>query len=240
MSNFKPMTSQEAHDLLYSKYEMEDDSDPMIRPYSKEEGWVVQMGEDSYTNDMPNAPYEDAKLLAHAERALRTIMEMGKKLTTANDARKAHELLDELDARAELSQEQEKLLRSFLPELPKQKTLEEIGFRVYDAWIEASGNKWGGNSYGPDVSIEDWLGELHAQIKGLMDAPANTPAHPEFLETEADYAAAPEGTVVVKVDALPWVKEDDNNWTCPGGSKGDYSMSLVGSRRILRLGWGNE
>lgn len=300
MSNFKPMTSQEAHDLLYSKYEMEDDSDPMIRPYSKEEGWVVQMGEDSYTNDMPNAPYEDAKLLAHAERALRTIMEMGKKLTTANDARKAHELLDELDARAGLSQEQEKLLRSFLPELPKQKTLEEIGFRVYDAWIEASGNKWGGNSYDPDVSIEDWLGELHAQIKGLMDAPANTPAlpagmriaeheeygrvvtspkpdqdgvyvllaprpkvetgadweyaheceltfiddepakpaRPEFLETEADYQNAPEGTVVVKVDALPWVKEDDNNWTCPGGSKGDYSMSLVGSRRILRWGWG--
>lgn len=79
MSNFKPMTSQEAYDLLYGKYEMEDDSDPMIRPYSEKEGWVVQMGEDSYTNDMPDAPYEDAKLLAHAKRALRTIMEMGKK-----------------------------------------------------------------------------------------------------------------------------------------------------------------
>lgn len=93
MSSFKPMTSKEAHDLLFGNYPMEDDSDPMIRPYSKEEGWVVQMGEDSYTNDMPNAPYEDAKLLAHAERALRTIMEMGKKLTTANDARRAHALL---------------------------------------------------------------------------------------------------------------------------------------------------
>lgn len=79
MSNFKPMTSQEAYYLLYGKYEMEDDSDPMIRPYSEEEGWVVQMGEDSYTNDMPDAPYEDAKLLAHAKRALRTIVEMGKK-----------------------------------------------------------------------------------------------------------------------------------------------------------------
>lgn len=79
MSNFKPMTADEARDLLYGKYEMEDDSDPMIRPYSKDEGWVVQMGEGSYTNDMPDAPYEDAKLLAHAKRALRTIMEMGKK-----------------------------------------------------------------------------------------------------------------------------------------------------------------
>ena len=77
MSSFNPMTSQEAHDLLYGHYEMEEDSDPMIRPYSETEGWVVQIGEDSYTNDMPDAPYEDAKLLAHAKRALRTIMEMG-------------------------------------------------------------------------------------------------------------------------------------------------------------------
>ena len=79
MNDFNPMTRQEAYDLLYGKYEMEDDSDPMIRPYSDEEGWVVQMGENSYTNDMPDAPYEDAKLLAHAERALRTIVEMGEK-----------------------------------------------------------------------------------------------------------------------------------------------------------------
>ena len=79
MSNFKPMTSQEAHDLLYGNYPMEDDSDPMIRPYSDEEGWVVQMGENSYTNALPDAPYEDAKLLAHAKRALRTIVEMGEK-----------------------------------------------------------------------------------------------------------------------------------------------------------------
>ena len=81
MSDFKPMTADEAYDLLFGNYPMEDDSDPMIRTYSNEseEGWIVQMGEDSYTNDMPDAPYEDAKLLAHAKRALRTIAEMGKK-----------------------------------------------------------------------------------------------------------------------------------------------------------------
>ena len=77
MSDFKPITPKEARAPLYGNYPMEDDSDPMIRPYSEDEGWVVQMGEDSYTNDLPNAPYEDAKLLAHAERALRTIMEIG-------------------------------------------------------------------------------------------------------------------------------------------------------------------
>ena len=81
MSNFKPMTADEARDILFGNYPMEDDSDPMIRTYSNEleEGWIVQMGEDLYTNTLPDAPYEDAKLLAHAKRALRTIMEMGKK-----------------------------------------------------------------------------------------------------------------------------------------------------------------
>ena len=81
MSNFKPMTADEAHDLLFGNYPMEDDSDPMICPYSNEfeDGWIVQMGKDSYTNSLPDAPYEDAKLLAHAKRALRTIMEMGEK-----------------------------------------------------------------------------------------------------------------------------------------------------------------
>ena len=81
MSDFKPMTADEARDILFGNYPMENDSDPMIRTYSNEleEGWIVQMGEDSYTNALPDAPYEDAKLLAHAKRALRTIMEMGKK-----------------------------------------------------------------------------------------------------------------------------------------------------------------
>ena len=81
MSDFKPMTADEARDILFGNYPMEDDSDPMIRTYSNEleEGWIVQMGEDSYTNAMPDAPYEDAKLLANAKRALRTIVEMGEK-----------------------------------------------------------------------------------------------------------------------------------------------------------------
>ena len=81
MNDFKPMAADEARDLLFGNYQMKDDSDPMIRPYSSEheDGWIVQMGKDSYTNALPDAPYEDAKLLAHAKRALRTIIEMEKK-----------------------------------------------------------------------------------------------------------------------------------------------------------------
>ena len=162
-------------------------------------------------------------------------------MTNANDVRRAHKLLDYVSQGRAVLDDEIKLLRSFLPELPKQKTLEEIGFRVYDAWIEASGNEWGGNSYDPDVSIEDWLGDLHFHLKGLMDTPVAEPAkpaHPEFLETEADYNAAPEGTIVACDDSQPCHKFG-SEWSsvlfC--GMKDDRGMSRV-IRRVLR--WGNE
>ena len=214
-----------------------------------------------------------------------------------NKIRLAHELLDEVNAREDLTPEQVGVLRSFLPERPKQKTLAEITSDVYIAWYDTIGSDWGKESYG---DLDAWLHELHTHLIGIENTPAAAPAlpagmrladhevygrvvvspkpndigqykifhlddsyvsgadvsyveadaltfidaepakpvHPEFLETEADYQKAPEGTVVVQVDALPWAKEDDNIWTCAGGSKGDYSMSLVGSRRVLRWGWG--
>ena len=58
-------------------------------------------------------------------------------MTNTNDVRRAHEVLDGLSAGRILSRENEQLLRSFLPELPKQKTLEEIYKYVDDAWFKA-------------------------------------------------------------------------------------------------------
>ena len=160
-------------------------------------------------------------------------------MSTHEHSRRVHELVDAIKDGYTPDCVDIDFLRSFLPELPKQKTLEEIAAHVYDAWIRSSGYEWAGNIDNPEVPIEEWLAEIHTQLKGLKDdAEPAKPAHPEFLETEADYENAPEGTVVVQVDALPWAKEDDNIWTCAGGSKGDYSMSLVGSRRVLRWGWG--
>ena len=218
-------------------------------------------------------------------------------MSNENKARLAHDVLDGLSAGRILSRENEQLLRSFLPERPKQKTLAEITSDVYIAWYDTIGSDWDKESYG---DLDAWLHELHTRLIGIEDTPAAAPAlpegmcladheecgrvvvspkpndigqykifhlddsyvsgadvsyveadaltfidaepakpvHPEFLETEADYQKAPEGTVVVQVDALPWAKGDDNIWTCAGGSKGDYSMSLVGSRRVLRWGWG--
>ena len=221
-------------------------------------------------------------------------------MSDENKARLAHEVLDGLSAGRILSRENEQLLRSFLPELPKQKTLEEITAHVYDAWLASSDYEFNGNEYDPDVTIEDWLLELHKQLKGLKDTPATVPAlpagmrladhaeygrvvtspkpdqdgvyvllistpkvetgadweyaheceltfidaepakpaHPEFLETEADYQNAPEGTIVACDDSPPCHKFG-SEWSSVlfWGTKDDRGMSRA-CRRVLR--WGNE
>ena len=223
-------------------------------------------------------------------------------MSDENKARLAHDVLDGLSAGRILSRENEQLLRSFLPELPAQKTLAEIIAHVDDAWSVASGNDWGGNSYNPNISIEDWLTELHEQLKGLIythatvpalpagmrladhavygrvvtspkpnrdgiydllvpkpkfetgadweyaheceltfiDAEPAKPARPEFLETEADYAAAPEGTIVACDDSPPWYKFD-SAWlsTITHGRNDAKDMTGV-IREVLRWSWGDK
>ena len=147
----------------------------------------------------------------------------------ASDVRKAHKLLDYVSQGRAVLDDEIKLLRSFLPDLPKQKTLEEIHKYVDDAWLKAD-----------DPELKEWLHELHAQLKGLEGAPVNTPAHPEFLETEADYQNAPEGTIVACDDTPPCHKFG-SEWSSVlfYGAKDDRGMSRA-IRRVLRWGWGNE
>lgn len=87
----------------------------------------------------------------------------------ASDVRRAHELLDDLDARAELSQEQEKLLRSFLPERPKPKTLDDIYSKVSAAWATTAGNSWGQYETECSVSLEAWLGQLRNDLAEIIE-----------------------------------------------------------------------
>ena len=153
-------------------------------------------------------------------------------MSDENKARLAHDVLDGLSAGRILSRENEQLLRSFLPEMPKQKTLEELRREVYDVWAGTNGNEWPDDMY---CDLENWLYKLHKQLRGLE--PAN-PAHPEFLETEADYQNAPEGTIVACDDSPPCHKFG-SEWSsvlfC--GVKDDRGMSRA-IRRVLR--WGNE
>ena len=164
-------------------------------------------------------------------------------MTNANDVRRAHELLDELDARAELSQEQEKLLRSFLPERPKDVTLDVLLTRVHAAWLSANASDWG---FDTPAEHHDWLFDLRNDLVRIIEEQDTlaikqaNPAHPVFLETEADYAAAPEGTIVACEDSPPCHKFG-SEWSSVlfYGMKDDRGMSRA-CRRILRWGWGNE
>ena len=152
-------------------------------------------------------------------------------MSNENKARLAHDVLDGLSAGRILSRENEQLLRSFLPDLPKQKTLAELTHDVYDAWGAAYGNDWADDVFG---ELETWLDELHKQLKGV--APAK-PAHPEFLETEADYENAPEGTIAACDGSLPWHKFR-SAWSS-SAVRGEEDATMSGSRRrVLRWGEG--
>ena len=105
-------------------------------------------------------------------------------MVNANDARRAHELLDRLDSLTVLSKEQEKLLRSFLPELPTQMSLEALRQDVHDVWAGVHGNEWPDDMY---CDLETWLHELHEQLKGLKDMPVAVPALPAGMRL-ADHA----------------------------------------------------
>ena len=156
-------------------------------------------------------------------------------MSDENKVRLAHDVLDGLFSGRILSRENEQLLRSFLPELPKQKTLEELRREVCDVWAGAIENEWPDDMY---CDLEDWLYELHVQLQGLADAEPAKPTHPEFLETEADYAAAPEVTIVACDDSPPCHKFG-SEWSSVlfYGMKDDRGMSRA-IRRVLR--WGNE
>ena len=225
------------------------------------------------------------------------------------DIRKAHKLLDYVSQGRAVLDDELKLLRSFLPELPKQKTLEEITEHVRNAWVGASGNEWAGNSYNREITLESWMGELYVQLEGLKDTPAAEPenvattvhslpagmrladherhgrvvaapvadgdgrhmifcldntstaeagrrwvrassltfidterakyARPKFLETEADYQKAPEGTIAALDDTgTVWLKKF-GAWRSTAGDHGVESACIaLDSRRVLRWGWG--
>ena len=92
-----------------------------------------------------------------------------------NKIRLAHELLDEVNAREDLTPRQVRVLRSFLPERPKQKTLAEITSDVYIAWYDTIGSDWDKESYG---DLDAWLHELHTHLIEIEDTPAAAPALP--------------------------------------------------------------
>ena len=63
-------------------------------------------------------------------------------------------------------------------------------------------------------------------------------SRPEFLETEADYENAPEGTIVACDESTPWHKFD-SEWLSTAAYEGNSAKGMTGViRRVLR--WGEE
>ena len=152
-------------------------------------------------------------------------------MSNANHARYLHRMLDLLAAGKTIGTSDFDMLRRALPEKPEQKTLAEITRDVYDAWGGSDGNDWSDYVFG---ELETWLDELHTQLKGLE---TTTPAHPEFLEIEADYENAPFGTIVVGSNYYPWTKAG-GSWLAYGAQpRNDFEMRAF-RRYVLR--WGDK
>ena len=218
-------------------------------------------------------------------------------MTTANDARRAHKLLDHIANGYKANAEEVDRIRKFLPERPKDVTLDDLLTRVHDAWMKANPSDWG---FDTPAEHHDWLFDLRNDLIRIIeeqDAPANIPAlpagmriaehenfgrvvvspgvgidrcheifyldpgmssgtdisevepdsltfidaepaHPEFLETEADYQKAPEGTIVALDDTeTVWLKRF-GVWKSTDGDHGVTCVGLSASRlRVLRWGW---
>ena len=85
----------------------------------------------------------------------------------------------------------------------------------------------------------DWEYAHECELTFIDAAPA-APAHPEFLETEADYRDAPEGTIVACEDSPPWHKFD-SAWLSTAAYEDNSAESMSGIiREVLRWSWGNE
>lgn len=89
-------------------------------------------------------------------------------------ARYLHKMLDRLAEGKSLSPEEITLLRKNLPELPKQKTLEEIAWDMDFAWSETFGNDWKEELFG---DLETWLSEQHNQLRAHLEG-VKSQAHP--------------------------------------------------------------
>lgn len=85
-------------------------------------------------------------------------------MTNSKKVRHAHGLIDDIIEGYTPTLNDLETLRGFLPELPEQKTLEEILEEVKEVWGATVSSYWPEDAHG---SLETWLWELHKQLEGL-------------------------------------------------------------------------
>lgn len=85
-------------------------------------------------------------------------------MTDSRKIRYAHQLIDDIANGYTPKPSDLETLRSFLPEPPKQKALEDIIEDVRQVWGATAANAWPEDTHG---ILEVWLWELHKQLEGL-------------------------------------------------------------------------
>ena len=221
-------------------------------------------------------------------------------MTTPDNVRYAHDIIDDIANGYTPNSYDLNHLRGFLPEKPQQKTLGELVEEVKQVWGATVSNTWPEDTHG---ELDGWLWEFHTQLEGLTgttpEASQASPRlpegmrlathpdfglcvvspttdedgdrrifylsdnvqagadcrwvpvvhlsfleeetpHPEFLEGEADYRNAPEGTVVAYKKSVPFIKWNSNWQAIMVDVKPLTAGMGTVRRRVLRWGYGNE
>lgn len=105
-------------------------------------------------------------------------------MTNTGNTRRAHEIIDDMADGYIPDHDDLETLRSFLPALPEQKTLEELSEEVKEVWGATVSNTWPEETHGV---LETWLWEHHKQLDGL------TGTTPEASQASQDSPKLPEG-----------------------------------------------
>lgn len=95
-------------------------------------------------------------------------------MTDSRKIRHAHQLIEDIIEGYEPTLNDMETLRSFLPEKPKQKTLEDIIEDVRQVWGATAANAWPEDTHG---ILEVWLWELHNQLEGLSSSSPKPSQH---------------------------------------------------------------
>lgn len=82
------------------------------------------------------------------------------------EARYLHRMFDRLVEGKSLYPQEIAALKKTLPELPKQKTLEEIAWDMHFAWSKTLGNDWKEELFG---DLDTWLSEQHTQLRDHLE-----------------------------------------------------------------------
>lgn len=90
-------------------------------------------------------------------------------------------------------------------------------------------------------AVDDEMAWIDHDVTLIAPLTPQPSLSPEFVETEEEYEALPNGSIVADGMGFPLIKRDMETWYEPGSTRAYSNSNMSYSRRrVYRRGWGNE